>query len=67
MILSNLLNTSLNIFLSETNIKDVLQAISETYCGRMMSYKQVNFTKTDNALFKIYMYVLKGLRKNEKQ
>ena len=41
------LYTSLNIFLSETNIKDVLQAISETYSARMMCYRQIKFIKTD--------------------
>ena len=33
-------------------MKDVLKAISETYCGRMMSYKQINFIKTDMQSFK---------------
>ena len=45
-----MLNTSLNNFLSEINMKDVLKAISETHCGRMMSYKQINFIKTDKPL-----------------
>ena len=32
-------------FLSETNIKDALKAISEIYCGRLASYEQINFLK----------------------
>ena len=38
------------------NIKDVLKAISEICCGRLVSYKQINFIKTENAIF-IYIYV----------
>ena len=42
--------TSLNNFLSETHIKDVLKASSEIYYGRLVSYKQINFIKTENTI-----------------
>ena len=55
MILSNVLHTSLNNFSSETNIKDVLKAISEMYCGRLVSHKQINFIKQKMHFLNIYV------------
>ena len=42
--------TSLNNFLSETHIKHVLKASLEIYYGRLVSYKQINFIKTENTI-----------------
>ena len=56
--LSTLLNTSLNNFLSETNIKDVLKAISDIYFGRLVSYKQIKLHKNRKCnLLNIYVCI----------